>query len=126
MFLPQSVWNGGKRANDSSISLAVSRDMNVRTSSGVWYAPFSSAVNLQRLLRKCVKRLVQFTPCGNVLRLGHRLSEREHILIAVLTLFHSSRLSYLCERNMYIVLYVIRLQITNTDFVSDAIIDAYG
>ena len=31
--------------------------------------------NLQRLLGECVKRLVKFTPSGDVLRLGHRLSE---------------------------------------------------
>ena len=46
VFLPQSVWNGGNIAKVSSISLAVSFDINVHTSSGVWYEPFSSAVIL--------------------------------------------------------------------------------
>ena len=40
-MIPKQVKIGNK-ANDSSISLAVSRDMSTRTSSGVWYAPFSS------------------------------------------------------------------------------------
>ena len=31
--------------------------------------------DLQRLLRECVKRPMKFTPSGNVLHLGHRLSE---------------------------------------------------
>ena len=46
VFFPQSVWKGGNMENDSSISLAVSCDMSARTSSGVWYAPFNSAVIL--------------------------------------------------------------------------------